>query len=230
MEKLNTLLVISLLVAFYGCNKEEDSVKVEYYSFGVYDYEYVRDFSLYITKDKCLCSYNQDNFLVTLEISEPVAKSICLLADSLFIEETAKVYSSKKKTDCQQFHEGDQMDITATKDGNHKYQRHFIGEIYCNANEPQFSEDYYEYVYSDTYRLFCQYLELVQAYISGQEAWNCYTDWIREMDRESEADVFPAILQACNSMKTRVKYRLPHIDVHHRKSLLQQWLMYYDHY
>ena len=196
----NSLLIIALFFCLCNCTKEEDSVMVDFWCFAVYGYENVGDISLYLTKDKCLCSYKQDDSLMTVEISEPVAKAIWLLADSLFIEKTAHIYYSKKKTDCCQFHEGNQMIITVSKNGDKRCEKHYIGDIYSPANKPQLSEDYYEYIYSDTYRLFCQYIELIHAYVSGQDAWNYYTDDMRNMNKNSIVKVFPAILQVCDSL------------------------------
>ncbi len=200
---LNSLFVISLYFYFCSCTKEENAVTVDFFCFGVYDCENVGDMSLYITRNKCLCSYNQGDSTDIVQIKDYVAKAIWLLADSLFIEKNAQVYDMKKRTDSNEYHEGNQMVITVSKDGDKSYERHLVGEIYYYAHEPQFTEDYYEYIYSDTYRLFCQYIDLIHAYVSGQEAWRCYVNDVYKMSRDPNASVFHAILQTCDSMQTR---------------------------
>jgi len=199
--KITFLYFMFVLIFSTSCIKEEDSVLVRLACFEDYQNGYVGGkTNYYISNNKCTCSFERDGMGDTVAIDKPISKYLWQLADSIFLEESAPIYSYWGKTDECEFDEGDLLNFVVTRNGEKKYISHQLGNIYYFPNEIQLTEDHHEYIYSNTFRLFLQYIDLVHAYVLGKEAWKKYLDDLHEMDKAPEADVFPAILQVCDSL------------------------------
>ena len=188
------LVFVSLNIC---CAKIEDSVVARWDCFEDYLNGMGRTI-FYISKDKCTCSLEQGRGKTTMAIDDFISNELWSLSDSIFIDRSALMYSYWKSTDNCEFDEGDLLSFVVTKDGEEEQIRHQLGNIYYHSNEIQLTEDHHEYIYSHTFRLFLQYLDLLHAYFTGKEAWRNYTDDVRKMSKAPEANVFPVILQVCD--------------------------------
>ena len=202
MEGKEIVSIIVFILLLGACStKDVDSVQVNITSFEDYQSGIVKGIDINITEDKCACSFMRDSTDVFVDLDESVSKKLWVLADSIFLNESASMYSYWKKTDSCEFDEGDLLSIVVSRNGTKRYLRPQFGDIYYNSQELQLTEDYHEYIYSNTFRLFLQYIDLVHAYALGQEAWSNYVDDVHKMSRDPKANVFSAILQACDTTK-----------------------------
>ena len=200
MKKITLIVLLLCSSLICSCTKEEkDSVLINIQNYEAYAYENVENMDMLITKDSCRCYITRDNIEDVLKIDDYISDKIYLLADSFFFKESIPMYSHWKKIDTCEFHEGDVLIFYITINGEKKTIFFPVYDIY-QLNKLQMTEDYHEFIYSNSLLLFLQYIDLIQSFISGQRAWFDYIEDLRYLNRTPYAYVFPEIMQVCDSL------------------------------